>query len=104
MLQYRNESVNFYLGSCGELPVTPPTLTSCLALLLPSVNMSQLTDNLGVSLPLNATTLPGYTHLEFLKNLTKDVHFTATLERRWEEFTHYAQHPQVNHFVSLDVP
>ncbi len=34
--------------------------------------------------------------MEFLRNLTYDVEFTAMLKRRWDQFQQYAEHPDVS--------
>ncbi len=36
------------------------------------------------------------TQIYFLNNITKDVEFSHMIRRRWEEFQHYAQHPDVS--------
>ena len=55
---------------------------------------------IGVNLPLESVVSGMGGHVEFLRNLTHDIEFTEMLKRRWEEFRHYAEHPQVSSFLS----
>ena len=82
-------------GFDGEAKPAPPSLSLCLSLLLPSINVTELMEKIGVSLPLESVMNGVGGHVEFLRNLTHDIEFTEMLKRRWEEFRHYAEHPQV---------
>ena len=55
---------------------------------------------IGVNLSLESVVSGMGGHVEFLRNLTHDIEFTEMLKRRWEEFRHYAEHPQVSSFLS----
>ena len=89
------------VGSDGEAKPAPPSLSLCLSLLLPSINVTELMQKIGVNLPLESVVSGMGGHVEFLRNLTHDIEFTEMLKRRWEEFRHYAEHPQVSSHLAF---